>query len=117
MPRNKYYEHALHIGNHNGNNKWAKDIRQEIDQLHEHDTYKDIGKVPPLKGDKETHAHFVLYVKYDGRHKPSLVVDGNLTNFPLSSVRSGVVPRRGIILVLFIAESHQSLVGTIQWSV
>ena len=43
-------------------------------------------------------------MKHDGRHKDRLVADRNLTDVPLSSVYSGVVSLRGIILVLFIAE-------------
>ena len=35
IPRNNYYEHALSIDKNNGNNKWAEEIKLEIDQQHE----------------------------------------------------------------------------------
>ena len=43
-------------------------------------------------------------MKHDVRHESRLVDDGNITNVLLSSVCSGVVPLRGLSLVLFLAE-------------
>ena len=76
----------------------------EIDQQHQHDTYKDIGIGQAPKDYKKIRSHFLLYVKHDGRNKARLVADGNHTDVPLSSVYSGVVSLRGTMLVLFIAE-------------
>ena len=43
-------------------------------------------------------------MKHDGRHKARLIADGHLNGVPLSSVCSGVVSLRVIILALFLAE-------------
>ena len=46
----------------------------------------------------------VYCVKHDGRHKSRLVAGGHLTETPIDSVYSSVVPLRGIRLITFIAE-------------
>ena len=56
------------------------------------------------KGCKKIREHFVFDVKHNSRHKSRLVANGHLSEVPLSSVYSGVVPLRGIRLVLFLAE-------------
>ena len=66
IPRNNDYEHDLSIYKHNSNKQWTEAIKIEIDQQHEYDTYKNIGKSPPPKGHKKIRAHFVFYVKHDG---------------------------------------------------
>ena len=99
MPRTNDYDHDLSIDKHDGNNKWAEAIKLEIDQKHAYDTCKDMGEGSSSKGHKHIRAHFVFDAKHDGRHKARLVADGQLTDFSLSSIYSGVV--RGIRIVLF----------------
>ena len=75
IPQNNDYDYSLSIAKHNDNKKWAEAIKLEIDQKHEYDTYKDIGKGPPPKGYKKIREHFVLDVKHDQRHKSRLFYD------------------------------------------
>ena len=63
-----------------------------------------MGIVQAPKDHKKIRAHFVFNVKHYGRCKARLVADGHLTNVPLSSVYSGMVPLRGTRLVIFITE-------------
>ena len=63
-----------------------------------------MSKVQAPKDHKNIRDHFVFDMKHDGRHKATLVADGNLTNVPLSSVYSGVVSLIRTILVLLLAE-------------
>jgi hypothetical protein len=48
--------------------------------------------------------HFVYAVKHDGRYKARLVAGGHLTDTPIDSVYSSVVPLRGVRMVIFVAE-------------
>ena len=86
IPQNNYYENSLSIDKHNGNKKWNEDIKLKIDQQHECNNCKLIGKGLPSKGYKKIPAHLVFDAKHDWRHKARLVSDVNLTNVPLSSV-------------------------------
>ena len=89
----------------NGNTRWREAEVIETSQLHEYNTFKDLGKdVPTPVGYKKIRVHFVYDCKHDGRHKARLVASGNLTEVPLESVYSGVVSLRSLRLVLFIAE-------------
>ena len=47
IPRNNNYERALSIDKHNGNKKQAEAIKLEIDQQHDYNTCKDMGKSSP----------------------------------------------------------------------
>ena len=76
----------------------------KLDPLHEHDTYKNIGKGPPPKSYNEIRSHFVFDAKKHGRHKARKITYENLTDALLSSVCSGLVSLRVIRLVLFLAE-------------
>ena len=75
----------MSLDKHNGNNKWAEAIKLEIDQQHDYNTYKDMGKSSSPEGYKRIRVHFVFDVKHDGRHKARLVADGHLTDasFPV----------------------------------
>ena len=44
IPRINDYDHALSIEKHDGNDKWDEYIKLEIDQQHDYETYKDMGK-------------------------------------------------------------------------
>ena len=63
-----------------------------------------MGESQDHKVHKKIRTHFVIGVNHYGRHKSRLVANGHLTDVSLSSVYSGVVSLRGIMLVLFIAE-------------
>ena len=52
MTRNNDYEYALSIDKKNGNNERSGDDKLEIDQKHDYDAYKDMGKVLSPKGHK-----------------------------------------------------------------
>ena len=55
-----------------------------------------------LDGFKKISTHISFAVRHDGRHKARLVLDGHLTNIPLTSVYSRVESLRD--LATFIAE-------------
>ena len=44
----------------------------------------------------------VFTVKFDGRHKETLVADGHLTPEPVESIYSGDVSLRNLMLVIFL---------------
>ena len=81
----------------------------EIDQQHDYDSYKQMGKCSSPEGCKLIRVHLVFYVKHYGRHKARLVADMYLTDVPLCSVYLGVVSLRGIRLVLFVDEFNHLL--------
>ena len=69
------------------------------------ETCKDLdheSKSKPPTDFKKIRVHFVYDVKNDGRYKTILEDDSYLTNILLSIVFSGVVPLKGITLVLFL---------------
>ena len=85
-------KHALQLNAEHKNTKWKDATDLEMQQLDEHQTFKDMGlgdKKPP--GCKKTKAHLVHAVKHDGCHKARMVADGHLTDTPAESVCSGVV--------------------------
>jgi hypothetical protein len=63
-------------------------------------------KKPP-EGYKRINVHFVYAVKHDGRYKARLVAGGHLTDTPIDSVYSSVVPLRGVRMVIFVAELNE----------
>ena len=48
--------------------------------------------------------HLIFAVKYDGRHKASLIADGHLTPEPVESSYSGIVSLRNLKLVIFLGK-------------
>ena len=60
---------------------------------------------------KKVQVNLVYYVKHDGRHKSSLVADGNLTDIPVESVYSGVASLCGTQLLVFIADRKKKKRG------
>ena len=51
--------------------------------------------------------HLVFAVKFDGRHKASLVADGHLNPEPIENIYSGVVSLRNLRLVIFLGTLNQ----------
>jgi len=98
----KDFNHALKLDKRNGNTKWQDSTMLEMDQLHDYQTFKDLGKGAKLPdGYKRIRVHLVFDVKHDGCHKCCLVADGQVL---LESVYSGVVSLRGLCLVVFLAK-------------
>jgi hypothetical protein len=103
VPRN--LKEAMEIDKENNNTKWADAILTEITQIHDYNTFKNLGRngtIPP--GYKRIRVHFVFDIKHDGRHKARLVAGGHLTDEPDESVYSGVVTLRGLRLAIFVGE-------------
>jgi hypothetical protein len=102
----------LTIDASNGDSKWKDAESTERSQLHEYDTFVDIGKANIVgkyvknspKGYKKIRVHTVYDVKHDGRHKARMVAGGHLTPIPTESVYSGVVSLRSLRIVVFLAE-------------
>ena len=94
VPRD--YAHALQLDIPNGNNKWKDAIDLEIEQIKEHQVFKDYGKVVydkdkignARKGYQKIRVHFVFDVKHCGKFKARLVADGHLTKEPMQTVYS-----------------------------
>jgi hypothetical protein len=110
IPRD--HKDALTIDASNGDSKWKDAESTERSQLHEYDTFVDIGKANIVgkyvknspKGYKKIRVHTVYDVKHDGRHKARMVAGGHLTPIPTESVYSGVVSLRSLRIVVFLAE-------------
>jgi hypothetical protein len=103
VPRN--HEEAMWIDHKNGNDFWKKAERRELDELDEHDSFKDLGvgaAVP--EGFKKIRCHFVYNVKHDGRFKARFVAGGHMTDTPVENCYSGVVSIPGLRLVTLISE-------------
>ena len=93
IPRD--FKHAVELDKRNGNTKWQDCTKLEMQQLFLYDTFQDLGiadRTPIPDGYKRIRVHLVYAVKHDGRHKARLVADGHLTDVPMESVYSGVVP-------------------------
>ena len=56
------------------------------------------------KGYHSITVHLVFAVKFDGRHKAKLAVDGHLTPEPAENIYSGVVSLRNPRLVIFLGK-------------
>ena len=97
---------ALALDQKNNNTKWKDAIDTEINQLHEYNTFKDLGKgVDAPEGFQRINVHFVFAVKHDLRHKARLVAGGHLTKDPEDgSAYSGVVSLRAMRIAVLLAE-------------
>lgn len=107
VPRD--YAHAIRLDKSFGTLRWRNAITTELEQLHEYDTFIDIGHKSNdhskrVEGYKKIKTHLVFDVKHDGRHKARMVADGHLTDVPVTSVYSGVVSLRGLRIMIFLAE-------------
>jgi Reverse transcriptase (RNA-dependent DNA polymerase) len=104
----RHHNEAMQLDTKNGDTKWKDAIFTELSSIISFNAFKDRGhhttsaKIP--SGYKKITAHLVFAAKHDGRRKAQLVAGGHLTDNPLESVYSSVVPLRGVRLVVFIAE-------------
>ena len=94
IPRD--YKHVLELAKLNGNSRWYDATKMEMDQINEHEAFKDHGKAkydPKSKhiinapqGYQRIKVHLVFACKHDGCHKARLVPSGNLTPDPIDSI-------------------------------
>ena len=92
VPRNM--EQALEIDAANGDTKWADAADVELAMIDSYDTFTDKGKgYTPSRDYKKIKVHIIFACnKHDGRRKARLVAGGHLTDTPIDSVYSSVVP-------------------------
>ena len=103
VPRN--HQHAMDIDRKAGNDKWLQAEQTELKQIHEYDTFIDMGKGTVMPSEfTKIRVHFVYAIKHDGRYKARLVAGGHLTKPPDGSIYSGVVSLKGIRIVIFLGE-------------
>ena len=98
IPRN--YMEAMQFDSENKNSKWYDGIKLEIESMVEYKVFKKWDKaildkhkkvMNPPKSSHRIKVHLVFAVKFDGRHKAQLVVDGHVTPEPIENIYSGVV--------------------------
>ena len=71
------YKDALLIDKSNDNTHWQNAIQLELDNIHAHRTFRDLGPGTPIpSGYHNIRVHFVFDVKEDGRRKARLVAGG-----------------------------------------
>ena len=103
IPRN--HTEAMEIDRKNGDDKWQKAEKLELEQIDSYEVLEDLGVNPKIpEGYRKIKVHFVYNVKHDGRYKARLVSGGHLTEVPPYSVTSSVVSLRGLRIAIFIAE-------------
>ena len=91
-----------------GQTKWANAIHTELEQIHNYETFENLGKdAKPPEGYKKITVRFVFDIKHDGWHKARLVAGGHLTDEPDDSVYSSVVSLRDLRLVIFAGEQNE----------
>ena len=111
IPRN--YMEAMQFDKENKNSKWYDAIKLEIESMHAckvfkkwdkaiFDKHKKVMNQP--KGYHKIKVHLVFAVKFHGRYKARLVVDGHLTPEPVENIYSGVVSLRDLRLVVFLGK-------------
>ena len=77
-------------------------------QLDKFCPFKDFDKYSPSPvGYKKIRVSLVYYGKHDGRHKASLVTDGQLSDISFGSFYSGLVSLHGIRLLVFLDDINK----------
>ena len=103
----------MQFDSENKNSKWYDAIKLEMESLLEYKVFKKWDKaildkhkkvMSSPKGYHSIKVHLVFAVKFDGRHKARLVVDGHLTPEPAENIYSGVVSLRNPRLVIFLGK-------------
>ena len=109
IPRN--YMEAMQFDKENKNSKWYDAIKLEIESMQAYKVFQKWDKtildkhkrvMNPPKGYHKIKVHLVFAVKFDGRCKARLVVDGHLTLEPIENICSGAVSLRNLRLVIFL---------------
>jgi hypothetical protein len=108
----KTVEQALRIDKENGDDRWAKAIKKEIDKVYVAFDVKDIGTEPPV-GHAFIGVHLVFDVKMENfQFKARLVANGNETGTPASLTYASVVSRESVRIALTIAALNDLQVKT-----
>ena len=111
IPRN--YMEAMQFDTKNKNSKCYDAFKSEMESMLEYKVYKkwdtailDKHKnvMNPPEGYHKIEVHLVFTVKFDGRHKSTLVADGHLTPEPIENIYSSVVSLRNLRLVIFLGK-------------
>ena len=98
------------------NSKWYDSSKLEMESMLEYEVIKKWDKailhkhkkvVNPPQGYHRIKVHQMFAVKFDGRHKARLVVDGHLTPEPIENIYSGEVSLRNLMLVIFLGKLNQ----------
>ena len=73
--------------------------------IHVYKAFKDNGKdAPTPDGHKNIRVNPTFNVKHDRHHRAMPVANGNLSDVPVESDCSGIVPLRGFRLFVFLTE-------------
>ena len=115
------YMEVMQFDSENKNSKWYDAIKLEMESMLQYKVFKKRDKaildkhkkvMNPIKGCHRIKVHQVFAVKFDGRHKVTLVADGHLTPEPIENIYSGVVSLRNLRLVIFLGKlNHLDLWG------
>ena len=119
----KSCKEALEFDKENNNTKWADGTRDEMDCIKEQEVFTACQRAKwdsnhnlilnALPNHQKIRVNLIFAVKYNGRHKARLVVDGGLTPEPVENIYSGVVFLRHLMLVLFLGKlNNLELWGT-----
>ena len=107
------YMEAMQFDSGNKNRKWYDAIKLEMESMLEYKVFKKWDKaildkhkkvMNSPKGYHRTKVHLVFAVKFDGRHKARLVVDGHLTPETIENIYSGLVSLGNLRLVIFLGK-------------
>ena len=114
IPQNS--KEARRLQDRQGHTKWTDAEKAEIDQLHEYETFKDIGKgTDPPDGYKKIRVRMVYDCKHDLRYKARLVAGGHLTDPVKDAAYAGVVSLRAMRMTMLAGELNglKPMVGDI----
>ena len=103
----------MQFDSENQNSKWYDAIKLEMESMLEYKVFKKWDKAILEKHEKVMNSpkgydrikvQLVFTVKFDGRHKASLVADGHLTPEPVENMYSNVVSLRNLRLMIFLGK-------------
>lgn len=93
---------ALQIDKENGDDRWAKSIKKEMDKVRIAFDIKEKGSKPPV-GYTHINVHMIFDIKLNFEFKSRLVANGNETGAPASLTYASVVSRESVRIALTIA--------------
>ena len=99
----KTVEDALRIDKENGDDRWAKATKKEMDKVYVAFDIKERGDKPPV-GHQMIGVHMIFDVKMENfQFKARLVANGNETGTPASLTYASVVSRESVRIALTMA--------------